>query len=167
MKTFICCCLAALALGVTAQSGKKIVFNFKIFFIYLQIFKFVDTHTTDTFITPSQPHDTTPLPSHVTNHTNAFTTIAPEHHDTTVTPHISTTPHPHSDTTHAQTPNSTHVHEGTTLKPVETTTHKVETSTSRYHSNFRNPTCNFTACVEPKCQCLDDKPPKGLFAENM
>ncbi|XP_017461674.1 PREDICTED: uncharacterized protein LOC108355012, partial [Rhagoletis zephyria] len=91
----------------------------------------------------------------------------PEHHDTTVTPHISTTPHPHSDTTHAQTPNSTHVHEGTTLKPVETTTHKVETSTSRYHSNFRNPTCNFTACVEPKCQCLDDKPPKGLFAENI
>ena len=39
--------------------------------------------------------------------------------------------------------------------------------TSRYHSKFQNNVCNFTACVEPRCQCLNDKPPGGLLPEQI
>lgn len=57
--------------------------------------------------------------------------------------------------------------EASTQPPPTVTTQQVETSTSHYKSNYANGVCNFTACVEPQCQCLNDKPPRGLFPEQI
>lgn len=96
---------------------------------------------TDTLITPTHK----PTEAHHDGHSNATTSGHTEHQNATV-----------------PTTRGTEAH--TTVTAAPTT---VETATSRYHSAYHNQVCNFTACVEPHCQCLNDKPPKGLLSESI
>ncbi|KAH7637441.1 hypothetical protein HUG17_7647 [Dermatophagoides farinae] len=50
---------------------------------------------------------------------------------------------------------------------VETTTEQMKTTRTPYHSSFKNTDCNFTACVAPDCQCLQDLPPNGMNIDDI
>ena len=76
-----------------------------------------------------------------------------------------TTEEPTSTTEEPETPSSATPSSTTTASP--TTIGTTTTTKKPYHSNFKNVDCNFTACLAPECQCLQDLPPNGMNPDDI
>ena len=95
------------------------------------------------------------------------TTEVPTKSSTPIEPTNSTT----VGTTEITTEESTSTtEEPTTLSTTTASPTTIGTTTTTkkpYHSNFKNVDCNFTACLAPECQCLQDLPPNGMNPDDI
>lgn len=96
--------------------------------------------------------------------TKSSTPIEPTNMTTVGTTEI-TTEEPTSTTEEPETPSSATPSSTTTASP--TTIGTTTTTKKPYHSNFKNVDCNFTACLAPECQCLQDLPPNGMNPDDI
>ncbi|XP_027203067.2 chitin deacetylase 7-like [Dermatophagoides pteronyssinus] len=71
-------------------------------------------------------------------------------------------------TTWTKTSTTTSTTKGETHRTGSDTVSLAITATGKpYHSNFKNVDCNFTACLAPECQCLQDLPPNGMNPDDI